>query len=180
MLAYTICFIRQQDRILLLNREHPSWMGAWNGVGGKIEANETPRESILREVAEETGIILDDVQFKGIVTWDVDGQDAGGMYVYYAELPADYDYETPIKTPEGILDWKKLDWILHPENKGVACNIPLSLEKIVDSVGCFEHRCWYRNGQLVQHRFFEIAEDVEIVRETGKGMFKEYRLSQSE
>ena len=51
-LKYTLCFIRRGDEILMLNREKPSWMGMWNGVGGRMEANETPKECILREVWE--------------------------------------------------------------------------------------------------------------------------------
>ncbi|MDT2194339.1 NUDIX domain-containing protein [Paenibacillus larvae] len=37
MITYNICFIRRGDQILLLNRQKSSWMGAWNGIGGKIE-----------------------------------------------------------------------------------------------------------------------------------------------
>lgn len=48
-----ICFIKQGEKILILNRNFPEWMGVWNGVGGKINDNETPLECILREVREE-------------------------------------------------------------------------------------------------------------------------------
>ncbi|MEB2281356.1 NUDIX domain-containing protein [Lysinibacillus xylanilyticus] len=45
------------------------WMGAWNGVGGKIERNETPLAGALREIKEETGIALQDITYKGKITW---------------------------------------------------------------------------------------------------------------
>ncbi|MCK5130449.1 MAG: NUDIX domain-containing protein, partial [Clostridiales bacterium] len=45
---YTICFIKRNDEILLLNRENDSWMGCWNGVGGRLEDGESPTECILR------------------------------------------------------------------------------------------------------------------------------------
>ncbi|PWV94525.1 8-oxo-dGTP diphosphatase [Paenibacillus cellulosilyticus] len=162
MIKYTICFIRQGSKVLLLNREKASWMGAWNGVGGKLEPNETPREGILREVAEETGIVLDLIQFKGIVTWVVDGAMTGGMYTYVAELPEDYTYETPIKTDEGILDWKELQWILHPKNVGLAANIPESLEKLLFDPGCYEYRCFYSEGKLLKQQFLALDEQVEF------------------
>lgn len=63
MFEYTICFIAQQDKVLLLNREKPSWMGSWNGVGGSLEDGETPEDCVLREVMEETAIKLEDVKF---------------------------------------------------------------------------------------------------------------------
>lgn len=58
MITYNICFIRRGDQILLLNRQKSSWMGAWNGIGGKIEQGESPVESVRREVLEETGLFL--------------------------------------------------------------------------------------------------------------------------
>src|SRR5699024_1956240 len=96
-------------------------MGMWNGVGGKIEQGESPRQCILREIAEETNLQLNEVTYKGKVTWEnIDGNSLGGMYTYVAEILENYVYKTPIKTEEGILDWKNLDWILHPKNVGVA------------------------------------------------------------
>jgi 8-oxo-dGTP diphosphatase len=159
MLKFTLCFIKQANKILLLNREYPSWMGVWNGVGGKLESNETARESVLREVIEETGIVLDSIEFKGIVTWIVDGNWVGGMYTYFAELPPDSHYVTPKKTEEEILDWKEIQWILHPENRGVANNIPKSIEKIVNDPNCFELRCFYEDSQLIRDEFIEIGKD---------------------
>src|SRR5690625_6116881 len=120
MLKYTIGFIKKGDQILLLNREFTTLMGNWNGVGSKIEAGETPLAGILREIKEETGILLTQATYKGCVTWNIDGQQEGGMYAYLAELPDTYEYPTPIKREEGILDWKNIDWILHPKNTGVA------------------------------------------------------------
>lgn len=64
MVEYTICFLKQGDKILLLNREKPQWMGAWNGVGGKIEQGETPLVSALREIKEETGLARHYIQRK--------------------------------------------------------------------------------------------------------------------
>jgi 8-oxo-dGTP diphosphatase len=163
MIKFTICFIKQADKILLLNRENPSWMGMWNGVGGKLEANETPRESIIREIKEETGIAVEHIHFKGLVTWSVDRKRVGGMYTYLVELPLNYQYECPLKSDEGILDWKEIRWILHSENRGVAYYIPRSLEKILSESICFEHRCFYEDGQLVKYEFKEINEGIENI-----------------
>ncbi|WP_047982800.1 NUDIX hydrolase [Ornithinibacillus californiensis] len=147
MLKYTIGFIKRGDEILLLNREASTWMGSWNGVGGKLEANETPMECILREVREETGIILENMQFKGIVTWKVDDQYDGGMYAFVGEAPEIYEYSTPIKTDEGILDWKTIDWIFHPENTGVA-NLQYFLAEMLQDEENYEHQFIYQEGEV--------------------------------
>lgn len=162
MLAYTICFIKRKNDILLLNREAPAWMGVWNGVGGKLEPGETPRESILREVKEETGIQLDEgIRFKGVVTWTVDQNRAGGMYLYFAEVEDHFEYATPLKTEEGILDWKDIDWILHRDNVGVATNIVHFLPLLLRDSYCYEHFCDFRNGRIVHTECERISNDVE-------------------
>lgn len=71
-----------------------------------------------------------------------------------------------IKQNDSILlvnrvDWKKIDWILHPDNKGVVNNIPVSIEKIIGSDGCYEYRCHYTDGELVRVDFIEIGEASE-------------------
>src|SRR6185437_16068507 len=97
MLKYTICFIKQGEKILMLNREYSEWMGVWNGVGGKIEPNETPLECILREVKEETGINLKTAEYKGNVTWTDGSTYFGGMYAFIAEVAESFTYHTPVK-----------------------------------------------------------------------------------
>lgn len=178
MLKFTICFIKKADKILLLNREKASWMGMWNGVGGKLEPGETPRESIIREIAEETGISVSSIAFKGLVTWSVDRHRVGGMYTYFAELPEDYPFETPVKTEEGILDWKELNWILDPANRGVAYNIPKCIERIVaEDSSCAEYRCFYEAGQLVKFEIIELAADIEDITDSKiieERIFKRY------
>jgi len=154
-LKYTICFIKKENEILLLNREKPSWMGSWNGVGGKFQDGETPRDCILREVYEETNIRLHDVQFKGVVTWDTDEGKIQGMYLFMQELPQDYEYKVPIKTREGILDWKKVDWIMNPQNTGVAHNLPGFLPNMLNNKGIFQYHCVFKNGILLNIKMTE-------------------------
>ncbi|WP_433596302.1 NUDIX domain-containing protein [Lysinibacillus xylanilyticus] len=65
MYKYTVCFVKNENNILMLNREKSPIMGVWNGVGGKIEKGETPDEGALREVFEETGIRVERYFSKG-------------------------------------------------------------------------------------------------------------------
>lgn len=123
MIKYTLAFLKRGNELLMLNREKGSWMGRWNGVGGKIENGETGEQCVLREIQEETGIQLSTIEFKGNVYWyNPDGTLTGGMHLFLAELPETFEYITPYKVNEGILDWKTVDWIMHPENEGIANN----------------------------------------------------------
>ncbi len=163
MLKYTICFIKQGDKLLMLNREYPTWMGMWNGVGGKIEKGEAPLPSIKREIYEETGLTIDHVIQKGIVTWSVDGVKTGGMYAFIAELPETVVYKTPAKTDEGILDWKEIDWLLNPDNDGVVPNIPFFLPKMLLEDKEYEHLCIFENDDLVDCKTITLQKK-ELVR----------------
>lgn len=104
MYKYTICFIKKGDKILLLNRNKKPTMGMWNGVGGKIENNETPYEGIIRETFEETGIELQSVMYKGNVIFKEkdEPQNSEGMFVSLADLPDGVHMDTPLSTAEGM------------------------------------------------------------------------------
>jgi 8-oxo-dGTP diphosphatase len=46
-------------RVALIQKRRPLWMaGRLNGIGGKIEVEETPIEAMAREFGEETGVRL--------------------------------------------------------------------------------------------------------------------------
>lgn len=153
MLTYTLCFIKQESRLLLLNREFGPWMGCWNGIGGKIEKGEHPRASALREIKEEASIEHVGVAFKGILTWSTkEGAEFGGLYLYDAELPADVPYITPVLTDEGILDWKEIGWIMHEANMGVAANLPYLLTHMLHPKSCSHIHGFFDGNRLVsQH-----------------------------
>ena len=147
-LDFTLCFIKRGDEILLINRDKSPWFGRWNGVGGKIEDGEDPKDAIHREVYEETLIKLTDVKDCGIVTWNVDGEDRGGMHIYLAEVSEDFSYDTPRKMPEGILDWKSVDWILDDSNTGIVENIQKFLPYMLYENARYHHHCVFENNVM--------------------------------
>ena len=146
--AYTLCFIKRDDNILMINRVFAPLMGKWNGVGGRIEEGESPMACILREAYEETGINLDSVTDCGVVTWSQDGASFGGMHIFLAEVENDFSFTTPRKTEEGILDWKKISWILHPQNIGVVSNIQSFLPMMLKGDLRYKHTCLYKGQEL--------------------------------
>jgi mutator protein MutT len=54
-----------KDRcVLLVRRAHPPYAGFWSLPGGKIEAGETAKDAVRRELQEETGI---EIEIEGVV-----------------------------------------------------------------------------------------------------------------
>jgi 8-oxo-dGTP diphosphatase len=150
--AYTLAFIKRGDQILMVNREKKPWLGSWNGVGGKKTQDEDPLSCIKREILEETGIAIDNVQiiYKGYLTWNTFDANGNGLYLYLVNVPNDFIYETPIKTKEGILDWKSIDWILDTNNYGLAHNIQYFLPKMLNHTENYHYHCVFENQKLVE------------------------------
>ncbi|PRM93765.1 NUDIX domain-containing protein [Aliarcobacter cryaerophilus] len=49
--------ITDNKEILLLKKNNPDWQrGLYNGIGGKVELNATPLETIIRKSEEELGV----------------------------------------------------------------------------------------------------------------------------
>jgi 8-oxo-dGTP diphosphatase len=56
----------ERGRLLLLKRHHEDLAGQmWAAPGGSQEPNEAPITTILREVKEETGLDLNDIEYLG-------------------------------------------------------------------------------------------------------------------
>ncbi len=134
--------------MLMLNRYKAPNKGLWNGVGGKIHEGETPEECIIREVEEETGLLIEAPGFTGTVQWEFDYQFIGGMYVYIVYLEKETSYPTPVKVDEGLLDWKPIKWVLESDNYGVVSNIRYFLPDMLKGEEPAEYHCYYHSGKL--------------------------------
>jgi 8-oxo-dGTP diphosphatase len=63
---YVVGYLFNNDgtAVILLRKTHPEWQaGKLNGVGGRVEENETPAACIEREFLEETGVPCNQWQF---------------------------------------------------------------------------------------------------------------------
>lgn len=60
----TLLFLIKDRKILLALKKKGFGRGFWNGVGGKIEPNETPRSAAIRETQEE--ILVTPKDFKKV------------------------------------------------------------------------------------------------------------------
>lgn len=57
---------RDARRVLLIRRGTPPLLGEWSLPGGVLECGETLREAVVREVAEETGLVIETVDMLGV------------------------------------------------------------------------------------------------------------------
>jgi 8-oxo-dGTP diphosphatase len=66
--TYGIC-IDDEDRVLLVRASKQSNApGSWFLPGGGLEHGEAPLDGLRREVAEETGLTIDDVSLRGVLS----------------------------------------------------------------------------------------------------------------
>lgn len=82
----TLSFIIWQDEVLLL-RGAPHkrlWAGMLNGVGGHIEPCEDIEASARREIEEETGLKVTDLDLRALV--HISGQDRGAGVLLFVFL----------------------------------------------------------------------------------------------
>lgn len=74
---YVVGFLFTEDygQVLLIKKNRPEWQkGRLNGVGGKIEKNESPEEAMRREFLEEAGVDVrtwQEVLILGGIGWRV-------------------------------------------------------------------------------------------------------------
>ena len=113
MICSTLCYIRNEhNEYLLIHRnkkENDLNEGKWIGVGGKFEKGETADECLLREVFEETGLILTKYHFHGIVKFISDTWEDEDMYLYSA---TGFKGQLKGACEEGELKWVSADKVL--------------------------------------------------------------------
>lgn len=108
----TLCYIEKDDSFLMLYRnkkEQDQSQGKWLGIGGKLNAGESPEDCVLREVYEETGLRLTEYSFRGVVTFISDCWEDELMFMFTA---TDFDGEISGSCNEGELAWIKKDKLM--------------------------------------------------------------------
>ena len=143
----TLCYIENNDCYLMLHRTKKKKdvnKDKWIGVGGHAEGNETPQECLIREVKEETGLLLTSYKFRGLITFISDEYEAEMMCLFTAD---GYTGEL-ITCDEGALEWvKKSDVPQLPTWEGDAQFLKLLLE---DEKRFFAMKLRYEGERLVE------------------------------
>ncbi|MGY5880040.1 MAG: NUDIX domain-containing protein [Candidatus Thorarchaeota archaeon] len=93
--------------VLLARRDKPPGEGLWSIPGGGVETGETQKESVIREVLEETGIecdVLELVSTADLITLDETGK-VEFHFLLNHYLAKAITEETKPEFPEGEVGW---------------------------------------------------------------------------
>lgn len=69
----TLCIIHQHPKVLLGMKKRGFGAGRWNGFGGKVSATETIEAAAKREIQEETGVEVRNLDKVGIIDFEFKG-----------------------------------------------------------------------------------------------------------
>lgn len=111
-------FNKNKDKLLLVKRNKKPYKDCWNGIGGKIEENETPLEAAKRECMEETNIALENPKL--LVTYVYPESNIMNSNTH---LNVIYDFvkEVAVKDNyEGHYEWKDIDFVMDTYNQEIA------------------------------------------------------------
>lgn len=138
-----MCAIINDGKVLMINRKN-DW-GGWAFPGGHLEANESLVECTIREIKEETGLVIKDLKFKGNAHFYNPITNERHIISNYVCLS--YDGVTKTKCKEGILSWVKIKDI-----------------KIMDLAEGMEYRLplFFTNGQ--QELYVEWTKDKGYIK----------------
>jgi 8-oxo-dGTP diphosphatase len=105
----TLGYVYSEDRqrVLMIHRNargDDHHLGKYNGLGGKLEANEDAATGMRREIREEAGIECLDLNLRGTMSWPgfgKRGEDWFGFLFVVTRFSG-----TPLeRNPEGALEW---------------------------------------------------------------------------
>lgn len=63
----TLCFLLRDGKVLLIRKKRGFGAGKYNGVGGRVEEGEGPEEAAVREVWEEVGVRVLELEPAGVL-----------------------------------------------------------------------------------------------------------------
>ena len=145
----TLCYIEQDGKYLMLHRTKKKKDingGKWIGVGGHLEEGEAPEDCLVREVLEETGLLLTSYTFRGLITFISDQQETELMCLFTAD-----GFEGQLREcNEGELVWIPRDEVLSlPTWEGDAVFLKILLR---DEPRFFTLRLAYEGDKLVDKK----------------------------
>lgn len=128
-------FNKSYDKVLLVKRNKNPYKNCWNGIGGKIENDETPIEAAKRECIEETNILMNNprILVKYVYPESNILNSNTNLNVLYDNVD-EIDVED---NDEGHYEWKSIESVMDPLDKSIAglSNLSQFIKEILDLEG---------------------------------------------
>lgn len=151
MFITTVCYIEKDGKYLMLHRtkkKNDINKGKWIGIGGKFEDRESPEECIIREVKEETGLVLKSYKLRGVITYIFETGDTEYMYLFTSD-----SFEGELtECNEGELEWINKNEIM---NLSLWEGDKIFLEKLKKDDNFFTIKMEYNGDKLVAYKMEE-------------------------
>jgi len=145
----TLGYVHSPDsRSVLMIHRHgrpdDAHLGKYNGLGGKLEANEDIVAGMKREIREEAGIECVSMQLRGTISWPGFGKDGADWFGFIFLI--DKWTGTPrTENAEGTLTWVPIDKMLDlPLWEGDRHFLPLVFDR---AIAQFHGVMPYRDGK---------------------------------
>jgi 8-oxo-dGTP diphosphatase len=151
----TLGYVLTPDRrqVLLVHRNARATdqhLGKYNGLGGKLEADEDIATGMRRELREEAGIDVTCMQLRGTISWPGFGKQ-GEDWLGFLFLITAFEGSVPSANEEGELEWVDLDRILElPLWEGDREFLPMVFDS---DPRAFHGVMPYRDGRMQSWRF---------------------------
>ena len=157
-IAATLGYVLSPDgqRVLMVHRNArpgDQHLGKYNGLGGKLEADEDVVAGMRREIREEAGIECEEMQLRGTISWPGFGKH-GEDWLGFVFVVTRYSGEPYSSNPEGTLEWVGIDRILDlPLWEGDRHFLPLVFDA---DPRAFHGVMPYRDGRMQSWRYSRI------------------------
>lgn len=136
-----MCMVYDGTRVLVQDRNDPQWPGL-TFPGGHVEKGESFTDAVIREVHEETGLIISAPRLCGISDWT---NDDGSRYMVLFYKTDKFE-GTLASSDEGEVYWLELNEMKQrPLADGMAKMLDVFLDENIS-----EHFFYKENGKWVE------------------------------
>ncbi len=131
-------------------RSDDAHLGKYNGLGGKLDADEDIIAGMKREILEEAGIVCESLELRGTISWPGFGRN-GEDWFGFVFLITKWTGSPWEKNAEGSLAWIELSTVLDlPLWEGDRFFLPMVFDR---TVGQFHGVMPYHDGKPVNWQF---------------------------
>jgi 8-oxo-dGTP diphosphatase len=124
-----IVYDRQYGRVLVVKRKNPPYQGQWALPGGYVDEGETFLQAAVRELKEETSLIVHPSRMSFVGVYDDPQRDPRGRAIGAAFI-TEWDGQRPVAADDAL----EVEW------KSTAIELAFDHNKIVSDAMAFLYR----------------------------------------